>query len=266
MQITPLSPANQADALVYLRLAPYRNALPLSNVTQLRARCTVLVAEAGGRVAGVASTYHDLPLANMTFAAERAAVAPLLRGLAEAAPALAREPFYALLPAERRDMLARHARVLDSESEYQLAVEPETLRPRDEHPVRRLGPPDIPALDALAAAAGLSVWHHSALALGPAFGCEAEGRLVAMAATHFATPDIVEIGHIATHPAYRGRGYAQACTTALVRAAFRLAPRVFLMVLDGNAPARAAYRALGFHHVETFHLTRFALQNEAQSG
>ena len=44
------------------------NALPLSNATQLRARCDVLVAEELGRVRGVASTYHDLPIPNLTFA------------------------------------------------------------------------------------------------------------------------------------------------------------------------------------------------------
>ena len=36
---------------------------------------------------------------------------------------------------------------------------------------------------ALAAAAGLSVWHNSSLAFGPAFGCFIGERLVAMAAT-----------------------------------------------------------------------------------
>jgi ribosomal protein S18 acetylase RimI-like enzyme len=261
LRVSALGPQNQAAALAYLRLWPYRNALPLSNVTQLRPRCTVAVAEDAGRVVGVASHYRDLPIANMTFATdEGATLGPLLRALAEVAPVLRSGPFYALLPAERRDMLARYARLVDSEPEYQLAVEPETLRPCDTYPVRRLGPADAAALAELAAAAGLSVWHPSALALGPAFGCEVDGRLVAMAATHFATPDIVEIGHIATHPQERGRGYARACTTALVRAAFALAPRVFLMVLESNAPARAAYRALGFHPVETFHLARFILE------
>ncbi len=73
-------------------------------------------------------------------------------------------------------------------------------------------------------------------ALGPAFGCFADGRLVAMAATHFATPEVVEIGHVATHPDYRRRGYATACTAALTRAAFGLASRVFLMVqMDGSS-------------------------------
>ncbi|MEN9937901.1 MAG: hypothetical protein RLZZ387_4480 [Chloroflexota bacterium] len=261
MQITPLSQHSQAAALAYLRLWPYRNALPLSNITQLRAHCTVAVAESGGRVVGVASSYHDLPIANLTFAADdRATAVALVHALADMRPELRGAEAYALLPEDRYTQLAHCATILGAEPEYQMAVEPETLRPRTDHPVRRLGPQDAPALDGLAADAGLSVWHAGALALGPAFGCEMDGRLVAMAATHFATPDIVEIGHVATHPAYRGRGLASACTTALVRAAFGLAPRVFLMVLEHNRPALAAYRALGFHAVETFQLTRFTLR------
>jgi predicted GNAT family acetyltransferase len=86
---------------------------------------------------------------------------------------------------------------------------------------------------------------------------------VAMAATHFATPDVVEIGHIATHPDYRRRGYASACTAALAQTAFKLSPRVFLMVLEQNQPALAAYKRLGFRSIERFYLMRFQLIGEA---
>ena len=44
MRLSPLNPDNHPAALAYLRAAPYRNALPLSNATQLHGRCDVLVA------------------------------------------------------------------------------------------------------------------------------------------------------------------------------------------------------------------------------
>jgi ribosomal protein S18 acetylase RimI-like enzyme len=69
----------------------------------------------------------------------------------------------------------------------------------------------------------------------------------------------IEIGHVATHPDHRRPGFASACTAALTRAAFKLAPRVFLMVLEHNRPALAAYKRLGFHVMERMYLTRFAL-------
>ena len=260
MHVSPLTSKSQTAALAYLRSAPYRNALPLSNITQLRGRCDVLVAEEHGRVRGVASTYHDLPIPNLTFAVESGDVAGILiAGLTDRNARLRAEPAWALLPAERRDQLARHAHILDSEVEYQMVVEPEVLRPYAGRPVHRLTGDDLPEMDALARAAGLSVWHGSALTLGPAFGCFVDHRLVAMAATHFATPEVIEIGHVATHPEHRRQGFASACTAALTQAAFKLAPRVFLMVLEHNTAALSAYKRLGFHVMERMYLTRFAL-------
>ncbi|MBK9714076.1 MAG: GNAT family N-acetyltransferase [Kouleothrix sp.] len=260
MQISPLRPDNQPATLAYLRASPYRNALPLSNATQLRARCDVLIAQQQGRVRGVISTYHDLPIPNLTFAADTAVpVGPLIAELASRNARLVGVPAWALLPLDRRNQLARHAQILGSEIEYQMVAEPESLRVPAGHSPRRLTDDDLPEMGALAEAAGLTVWHSGALALGPAFGCFADGRMVAMAATHFATPEIVEIGHVATHPDYRRRGYASACTAALAQAAFKLAPRVFLMVLESNVAALAAYKRLGFHTLERLYLTQFTL-------
>ncbi len=263
MRISPLTSESQPTVLAYLRALPYRNALALSNVSQLHARCEVLVAEEHGQVLGVASTYHDLPLPNMTFAADHADVAgELLQALVEQVARLRATPIMTLLPAERRYQLARYARILEVEIEYQMVVEPEALRLVEGPPAQRLTAADAEDMDALAHAAGLSVWHRSALALGPAFGCFADGVLVAMAATHFATPDVVEIGHVATHPDHRRRGYASACTAALAQAAFKLSPRVFLMVLEHNQPALATYKRLGFRSIERFYLMRFQLIGE----
>jgi ribosomal protein S18 acetylase RimI-like enzyme len=260
MHITPLSSENQTAALAYLRAAPYRNALPLSNITQLRVHCDAVVAEQGGQVVGVASTYHDLPIPNLTFAAASGEIAgALVQELADRNPRLWEEQTYALLPLDRRDQLARFAQILEAPVEYQMAIEPETLDGAERWPTRRLTYADAAEMDELAHVAGLMVWRSSALALGPAFGCFVDGRLVAMAATHFATADVVELGHIATHPDHRRRGYASACAAALARAAFVLAPRVFLMVMADNAPAMAAYKRLGFRTIEQFYLTRFLL-------
>ena len=260
MRIAPLSHQNQAAAIAYLRAAPYRNALPLSNITQLRSRCDAVIAEQRGAVVGVASTYHDLPIPNLTFAAASGdIVGALLHELADRNPGLWEEQTYALLPLDRRAQLARFAHILEAPVEYQMAIEPEILTAAERWPTRRLTRADAAAMDELASAAGLSVWHSSALALGPAFGCFADGRLVAMAATHFSTADVVELGHIATHPDHRRRGYASACAAALARAAFVLAPRVFLMVMADNTPALSAYKRLGFRTIEQFYLTRFLL-------
>lgn len=260
MHIASLTPELLAAALAYLRRSPYRNALLLSNVSQLREHCDVVLALQDNTIVGIASTYRDLPVANFTFAAERdATVTALLHALVKRNPPLRGAPAMALLPTDRFRQASRVAAVTGYEIEYQLGVEPETLRVPAGPPARRLTRADLPAVTALAAAAGLTVWHEGALDLGPAFGCFAGDQLVAMAATHFATPDVIEIGHVATHPDFRGRGYAKAATTALTQSAFGLAPRVFLMVLEHNLPARAVYRALGFYPIETFYAAHFRL-------
>jgi ribosomal protein S18 acetylase RimI-like enzyme len=260
LRIAPLDAATQAAAVAFLRGAPYRNSLLLSNLTQLRAHCDVVVATYNGTIVGVASSYRDLPIPNLNFVAGSSEVVrALLGGLTAQAPQLLAEPVWTLMPEERVQQLARHATILHAEVEYQMAVEPETLQADELPEARRLGAADLSAMGELAHAAGLSVWRDASLQLGPAFGCHSDGRLVAMAATQFATPDVIEIGHVATHPEFRRRGYAAACTVALTRAAFTLAPRVYLMVLDRNRPAYELYRRLGFRTVERFCLARAAL-------
>jgi ribosomal protein S18 acetylase RimI-like enzyme len=260
MQVTPLTSENQAAALAYLRAMPYRNALPLSNATQLRTACDVLVAQEHGRIFGVASTYHDLPIANLTFAAESSAiVGALITALAERNTRLREGIVWSLLPSDRAVQLAQHVQLVAAETEYQMVVEPEQLKVSLRHAPRRLIEADVPQMNVLAVTAGLEVWHQSALALGPAFGCFEGTQLVAMAATHFITPEVIEIGHVATHPAFRRRGYAAACTSALTQAAFALAPRVFLMVLEHNTAALAAYKQLGFRVLDRMRMAQFRL-------
>jgi ribosomal protein S18 acetylase RimI-like enzyme len=261
MRIASLDDASRPEVLAYLRRSPYRNALPLSNASQLYNRCDVVVASSDTGVVGVASTYRDLPFANLTFATSRDdALTPLVHALADRNPALRAGRVVALLPQERYDALARVAVIEEARLEHQMVVEPESLRPSERLDVRRLVDADLAHMNVLAQLAGLSAWHASMLQLGPAFGYVVDGQLVAMAATHFATPDVVELGHIATHPEHRRRGYASACTVALAQAAFKLSPRVFLMVLDDNKPALAAYRRLGFFPIEPFYLTTFTLR------
>ncbi len=263
IEIVDLNEEWQSSALAYLRRYPYRNAIPLSNVTQLRTRSTVVVAHSNGFVLGVASHYHDLPLLSLTFVAERGEALPtLLRGLHARVPALGSEAIIAVLPEQRMLQLAKWVTVENVEAELQMVVEPETLRPREHPNVRRLRPDDLPEMAELATLGGLVAWSPEAISHGPAFGAFVDDRLVAMAATRFATPDVVEIGNIVTHPAYRRRGFASGCTSALSQACFRLASRVYLMVMANNQIAFDSYRALGFWPAERFGFVQFRLRQE----
>lgn len=260
LEIAELDENWQAAALAYLRRSPYRNALPLSNVTQLRPRCDVVIVHSGGMIQGVASHYRDLPFLGLTFVAELGEAMPLLLGaLADRVPALRSAPLTTVIPEARVRQLASCAVFESLETEYQMVAEPETLRPADSPAVRRLRAEDLPAMDELAALGGLVAWRPEVLGHGPAFGAFDSERLVAMATTHFATPDVIEIGNIVTHPEHRRRGLASACTSALTQACFGLATRVYLMVMAENTVAFEAYRALGFWPAERYAFARFRL-------
>lgn len=260
LTVIELDEAWQAPAVAYLRRSPYRNAIPLSNITQLRKRCEIVLAHSDGNIQGVASYYRDLPFPALAFAAEPGPALPvLLPALAERAPELRAAELGTVLPEQRLRQLAACAQITALEPEYQMVVEPETLRPRADDSVRRLRPEDLPAMSELAELGGLAAWRPAVIDHGPAFGAFVDGRLAAMASTHFATTDVIEIGNIVTHPGYRRRGLASACTSALVESCFGLASRVYLMVLAENDAAFNAYRGLGFWPSERFAFVHFRL-------
>jgi RimJ/RimL family protein N-acetyltransferase len=260
LEILDLDAHWQADVVAYLRRSPYRNAIPLSNVTQLRQRCDVVVAQSNGMVQGVASHYRDLPFPALAFVAELGDALPLLlAALADRVPHLRTSSLGGVIPEQRLRQLAACATIEHADVEYQMVIEPETLRPFHADGVRRLRPDDLPAMTALATSGGLAAWRDAVIDHGPAYGAFVEDQLAAMATTHFATPDVIEIGNIITHPAFRRRGLASACTSALAQACFGLASRVYLMVLADNDAAFNAYRALGFWPAERFVFTQFRL-------
>ncbi|MBC7259239.1 MAG: GNAT family N-acetyltransferase [Chloroflexi bacterium] len=80
------------------------------------------------------------------------------------------------------------------------------------------------------------------------YGVERDGRLVAVAGTHLVseTYGVAAIGNVFTHPDYRGRGYALACTAAVLRDLAARIPTIVLNVGAENETARRVYTKLGF--------------------
>jgi ribosomal protein S18 acetylase RimI-like enzyme len=87
------------------------------------------------------------------------------------------------------------------------------------------------------------------VALGRFYGVRVRGRLVSTAGTHVVAPQhaLACVGNVFTHPDHRGRGYARACTSAVVRDVLEERCRdVLLNVRHDNAPALRVYQRLGF--------------------
>ncbi len=79
-------------------------------------------------------------------------------------------------------------------------------------------------------------------------GVVVEGRLVAIAGTHVVSrrEGVAVVGNVFTHPAYRGRGYATAATSAVTETLLNWCDCVVLTVDPRNTPAVAAYARLGY--------------------
>jgi uncharacterized protein len=87
---------------------------------------------------------------------------------------------------------------------------------------------------------------------GRSFARIEDGRVVFKAEIGAVTPYACQVQGVWVPPERRGRGHAIAGMAAVVREALQFAPVVSLYVNEYNAPARAAYRRVGFTEVSTF--------------
>lgn len=249
LSITEIGAETYPTALAFLRRSPYRNAISLGQMTQLRASSYTLAALSNDTVVGVASIRRDLPLPRLSFVVDFPGVLPpLLAGLVEAHPHLQGQPVGVLLPLARMPLLNGMVQVEERRLLYQMVAEPETLRLSEQHAAQRLSADMRAELVALHnATAGWQSWHPDN---GPAFGVvTTTGQLQAIAATCFATRDVIEIGWAmqpAAVPALQG------CIGALAQLCFGLASRVYLFVEAGDDEIVTGCRHLGFWPAERF--------------
>ncbi|HEY2443010.1 MAG TPA: DUF4081 domain-containing protein [Streptosporangiaceae bacterium] len=91
------------------------------------------------------------------------------------------------------------------------------------------------------------------IAAGRSFARIEQGKVIFKAEIGAVTPHACQVQGVWVRPELRGRGLAAQGVAAVVADALRsVAPVVSLYVNDFNAPARAAYRRVGFTEVGTF--------------
>lgn len=119
-----------------------------------------------------------------------------------------------------------------------------------------LGPGDLPALRRLYDSdprAG-DFFHPGLLRSGHYLGRWEDGALVATAGIHVIERrhGVAAIGNVATHPAYRRRGFAREVLATLCHRLRAEAPVVGLNVGEDNTAARRLYETLGFAPLITY--------------
>jgi len=127
-------------------------------------------------------------------------------------------------------------------------VDAERFKPKADGAVEPLRPSDAPELNRLYRL-GFGSWlAPQAVAEGVYYGIRVGRRLVAAAGTHVVVRDarIAVVGNVLTQPEYRGRGYAEATTSAVTAELLKFCDHVVLNVRADNPPALNAYRRLGY--------------------
>jgi len=262
MRVSILEGAELEQARAWARQHALDEALLLADLTQQAAASLPAGALDGGRVRGLACCFTGLPFLAVALWSEGAEVArALLAELAAHQPRLWREPAYSLVGEAICRQLAEAA-VEEVQEEIKRVLPPAGLAAPGTAPRQavRLGPRDLPALAALYATAPVVAWSPRALDHGPFWGIYEGGRLVSAAGTHLLTPEVAEIGHLATHPAHRRQGLAGAAIRALVSDLLGQTERIFLMHFTGNEEAGRLYERLGFQVYGKLYLTRFRLR------
>ena len=159
-------------------------------------------------------------------------------------PAIA---YVAYLPASQAAVERRY-RLEAGPQMVRMWLDRETFRPAFDAGVERLVPSDAGELNRLYRL-GFGSWlPPQAIADGVYYGIRVNGRLVAAAGTHVIgrSARIAVVGNVLTQPEFRGRGYAQATTSAVTAELLEFCDHVVLNVRSDNPPALHAYRRLGY--------------------
>ncbi len=155
--------------------------------------------------------------------------------------------YVACLPANRPAVETRY-RLEAGPQMVRMWVEQATFRPSVDPGVERLSPADAGELNRLYRL-GFGSWlPPSAIGDGVYYGIRVNGRLVAAAGTHVIgrRARIAVVGNVLTQPEFRGRGYAQAATSAVTAHLLDFCDHVVLNVRSDNPPALNAYQRLGY--------------------
>lgn len=118
---------------------------------------------------------------------------------------------------------------------------------------RRLGAADVTAMVELATLTEPGPFRERTIELGKFYGIFEGDRLLAMAGQRMRVPGFVEVSAVCTHPDARGRGYAGALMSRVMRDIVDEGSTPFLHAFADN-PAVSLYCKLGFAQRRTFQL------------
>lgn len=263
---TTRSPALRA----FLQRSPIPCAYPLGYLDDDYAdHCRWFVSNGtGDTIDALVLVYAGLARPGLFTAGDAAGVAAILRGLEDRLPPEAT----AHIPTDHLDAV-RSVYTTNSplKSMHRMGLHREAFH---DHRHDLLSDDEVVQLSHVDTAAIMKLYAHwpdhffepHQLETGLYFGIRNGRRdLACIAGTHnlSRSHDISAIGNLVTHPDFRGRGHARACTARLLRELFRSVRTVTLDVQHDNAPAIRTYRHFGFQHYSDFFEGHLVQRNAA---
>jgi ribosomal protein S18 acetylase RimI-like enzyme len=139
---------------------------------------------------------------------------------------------------------------------YQGGLEPANFRYSPDANVQLLKPKDSAALLEFKKTCPKLDWEHSGISLEDKnlVGYFLDDQLLTVAKAIHWQEDVINLG-VVCHPAYQGKGFAEACLRAVIKAALELDHLVLYQTLLNNKPALRLAEKLGFQrYAETLAL------------
>jgi len=245
MQVQKLSSEAQLKASrSFLAKDPIVNVLPLGDLYKpLLSVSEIYLAVENTAVVGIGSIYRAYPTPSIVFgAANEDAKQVLIENTLEKISS----DFISLLPPDEARLFKKYATVLRCHNEFQMI----TRSPREveigDVEVSRVDNNELEALSHFYVNHNAEAWTPIQFKTGPYYCVKREGKIVSAAGVHIVTPQIAHLGNIATDEAFRGQGFATACTAALAKNLSSKGRIISLYVRVGNASAIHLYEKLGF--------------------
>lgn len=203
---------------------------------------TLYCAYEGNRIVGVCSVFHGF---SKPAVALGATTKQAKRILFETALSEVKNEFISIVPVAEFDFLVEYTSIVDFHYEQQMITD-KPCKVNDTNKAVRVSENQLNELDKFYIKQCSPGWIPLQFKVGPVFCIKQEGRIVSAAGVHICTPYIAQLGNIATEEAYRNRGFASACTSALATQLAANKRTISLYVRTDNRPAIHVYEKLGF--------------------
>ncbi|MGE5637564.1 MAG: GNAT family N-acetyltransferase [Chloroflexota bacterium] len=194
-------------------------------------------------VVGVCSVFHGFSKPAVALGASSNQVKRLLL---ETALNEVEDEFISIIPVTEFDFLMQYASLVDFHYEQQMVTNT-PHKVNDINEAVRVSEDELSELNNFYIKECSPGWIPLQFKVGPVYCVKQEGSIVSAAGVHICTPYIAQLGNIVTEEAYRNRGFASACTSALTMQLAVNNRIVSLYVKINNRPAIHVYEKLSFN-------------------